>query len=137
MGIDRTQLVTGRCKHNLLKTSSLGAMFGIVKNVLYLCFRSFPRQVVGDFSINHKSIIMEEVFISYKTDTWHSYASRDLIGASADLQGAIALCRMEAEKEGESFDSDQEYNINNIKQTQGYSGEGEFYIDQINLDELI
>jgi primosomal replication protein N len=58
MGIDRTQLVTGRCKHNLLKTSSLGAMFGIVKNVLYLCFRSFPRQVVEDFSINHKSIIM-------------------------------------------------------------------------------
>jgi hypothetical protein len=60
-----------------------------------------------------------------------------LIGASADLQGAIALCRMKAEKEGESFDSNQEYSINNIKQTQGYSGEGEFYIDQINLDELI
>lgn len=78
-----------------------------------------------------------EIFIVYKTDYWHSYASRDMIGASASKNGAIELCNQRAKKEHAKIDEDQLFNLRNISQTQGYSGEGEFDIDEIALDTLL
>jgi hypothetical protein len=39
---------------------------------------------------------------------------------------AVKMCKAQAKKEGEKLTSDQLYNLNNIHQTQGYSGEGSF-----------
>ena len=80
---------------------------------------------------------MNSVFIAYKTDTWHSYASRDLLGASEDLAGAIALVSQKVKKEGEQLFADDLFNLSNIKQTQNYTGEGEFDIEEVTLNELL
>lgn len=76
------------------------------------------------------------MFIVYKTDTWHSFASRDQIGISETHLGAMNLCLQQAKKENEKLDEDQIFNLSNINQTQGYSGEGEFHIEEIELDTL-
>ena len=77
------------------------------------------------------------MFIVFKTDPWHSHASKDMLGASESIEGAIDLCNQQAHKEGETIDEDQLFNLNNIKQSQGYSGDGEFDIEEIDLDILI
>lgn len=79
---------------------------------------------------------MKEVFIVYKTDPWHSYASRDLLGVGTSKNHAIKLCKEQASKEGERISSDQLFNLNNINQTQGYSGEGEFVIEPVTVNTL-
>ncbi len=69
---------------------------------------------------------MKTIFIIYKTDSHHSYASRDTIGLAETKERAISICKEQAKKEGERLSKDQLFNLNNISQTQGYSGEGEF-----------
>jgi len=77
------------------------------------------------------------MYLVYKTDTQHSYASRDIIALASNCVNAVLLCREQAEKEGEKIDTDQMYNLQNLKQTQGYSGEGEFQYEHIELDILL
>ena len=79
---------------------------------------------------------MKTVFCVYKTDSWHSYASRDLIGIATSKEKAISLCHKQARKEHTRISSEQVYNLNNINQTQGYSGNGEFDIEENELDKL-
>ena len=84
------------------------------------------------------------VIILYKTDNWHSYGSRDMIAICTGemkpvelvVNEAVQLVKEQAEKEGETISSDDEYNLRNIKQTQGYKGEGEFDYEIYNQDEL-
>ena len=76
------------------------------------------------------------MFLIYKTDNWHSFASRDLIAVSYSFEDAISLCKEQADKESETIDNDQLFNLNNIKQTQGYKGEGEFDIDEVQVNTL-
>ena len=76
------------------------------------------------------------MFLIDKTDAWHSYASRDLIAVAYSLEDAINLCKEQADKESETIDNDQIFNLNNIKQTQGYKGEGEFDIDEVQVNTL-
>lgn len=76
-------------------------------------------------------------FLLYKTDSRHSYASRDLIGVATSKEKVIALCKQQAKKEGEKFDSDQLFNLNNISQTQGYSGHGEFHFEEVKTNILL
>jgi hypothetical protein len=86
---------------------------------------------------------MKQVYIIYKTDTHHSYNSRDIIGISFDEHEEIAkitaieICQGQAEKEGEEINMEQLFNLNNIKQTQGYSGEGEFQYESIAINKLL
>lgn len=80
---------------------------------------------------------MTSVFIVYKTDSWHSYASRDLLGASEDLAGAIALVKKQVKKENQKLSDDDKHNLAHIKQTQGYDGEGEFDIEEVTLNKLL
>jgi len=80
---------------------------------------------------------MKKVFAVYKTDNHHSHGSKDLIGTASEWGYAQVLCDEQARKEGESFDGDQQWNLANLKQTQGYRGEGEFVIEEIELNVLI
>ena len=78
----------------------------------------------------------KEIYLVYKTDNWHSYASQDLIGIATTEDIAIALCKKQATKEHTRIDKDQLFNLGNIKQTQGYSGDGEFVIQIAETDTL-
>ena len=78
------------------------------------------------------------IFLVYKTDAWHSYASRDLIGVGTNLNNAIKLCKKQAKKDNVKIDSDQLFNLNNLKQTQGLNDcEFEFVIESIEKNVLI
>lgn len=74
---------------------------------------------------------MDEVYLVYKTDNHHSYASRDIIGVCTDWTMALDVVGQQVRKEGEEIDDDQLFNLQTLKQTQGYSGEGEFHIEHI------
>ena len=71
------------------------------------------------------------VFAVYKTDTWHSYASRDLIGIASDFSFSQLLCQEQAKREGFEIKGDELYNLANLRQTQGYEAVVEF-IEWIN-----
>lgn len=80
---------------------------------------------------------MKEVFIVYKTDNHHTYASMDLLGASGTMPGAIKLVLEQTKKEDEQLSDDDMRNLRNIMQTQGYQGYGEFVIVKLKMDELL
>lgn len=80
---------------------------------------------------------MDAVFLVYKTDSRHSYASRDVIGIATSVGTAIDLCRAQAVKEGETISEEQRWNLKHLSQTQGYSGAGEFQYEGIELDKLL
>lgn len=80
---------------------------------------------------------MKKVFLVYKTDTLHSYASRDIIGIATDEVYAVGICRDQAKKEGEKLDSEDLFMLNNFKQTQGYKGEGEFQFEEVLTNKLL
>ncbi len=80
---------------------------------------------------------MKNIFILYKTDAHHSYASRDTLGLSETKEGIIALVKKQAKKEGEKLNSDQLFNLNNISQTQGYEGSGEFHFESLEINTLL
>ncbi len=77
------------------------------------------------------------MFLVYKTDGNHSYASRDIIGLASDRAYAMLLCKEKAKAEGYEISGDQEWNLGNLEQTQGYSGEGEFQYEKIETDTLL
>lgn len=80
---------------------------------------------------------MKEVFIVYKTDGHHSYASRDVIGIASSAVNAVALCEQQAKKEGDTISDEQSWYLHHIKQTQGYSGEGEFQFEEVKINVLL
>ena len=84
---------------------------------------------------------MKSVLIVYKTDAWHSYASRDLIGIATTLNKAISIIKEQMEKEGHPLKDSQEGEwllelLRTIKQTQGYEGNGEFVIEEVAVNKL-
>ena len=79
---------------------------------------------------------MDNVFAVYKTDAHHSYASRDLIGMATSHENAINLVKRQVMKELSRLDSIQLFNLRTINQTQGYSGDGEFQLEELSLDTL-
>lgn len=78
-----------------------------------------------------------DLILVLKTDAWHSYASEDLIGVCSDRHEVERICKEHAAKNNETIDEDQIWNLACIKQTQGYSGEGEFTTREIEIDTLI
>jgi hypothetical protein len=77
------------------------------------------------------------VYLVYKTDNWHTYDSRNIIGIATSKHEAIELCRTQSEKEGFSISGDDEFNLNNISQTQNYEGGGEFDFEAIEINVLL
>lgn len=80
---------------------------------------------------------MNSVYLVYKTDRQHTYASRDLIGIATTKAISVRICKEQAKKEGESITEEQLFNLNNIKQTQGYSGSGEFQFEELSTNILL
>jgi len=76
------------------------------------------------------------MYAIYKTDDWHSYKSRNLIGVVID-HTPIDLIKIHAADEGETISEDDNYNLINIKQTQNYSGEGEYSFEEIEANIII
>ncbi len=77
------------------------------------------------------------IYLVYKTDTHHSYASRDTIGVADHKIHAIHICQLQAKRDHEEISDDQLHNLANLKQTQGYSGEGEFQFEGVQENTLI
>ena len=80
---------------------------------------------------------MKHVFVVYKTDNWHSYASRDVIGIATTQVKAIQICKRRAAKENKRISKEELFNLGAIKQTQGYGGEGEFHFEEITTNRMI
>ncbi len=77
------------------------------------------------------------MYLIYKADNFHSYASRDLIGCTSNPKMVIEICQQEAKKENHKLSKDDLFNLNTYQQTQGYSGEGEFNYEAIETDVLL
>lgn len=75
-------------------------------------------------------------YLVYKTDAWHSYASRDLIGVCTSVESVYDIINQKVKKEGETLSEDDLFNLSNIKQTYGYEGEGEFDYEEVDTDIL-
>jgi len=80
---------------------------------------------------------MKKAFIVYKTDVWHSYASRDLIGVCTTLLQAIKIVKAQAKKEGEKLSKYTLQFLSEKLQTQDYEGKGEFDIEEIEVNTLL
>jgi len=78
-----------------------------------------------------------KVFIVYKTDSWHSFASRDLIGIATSKDEYINICQAQAKKENKIITTDDIFNLSNIMQTQGCLLEGELYVEEVSTNMLL
>lgn len=77
------------------------------------------------------------MYLVYKTDSHHSYASRDIIGVCTTPSNCVKICKQQADREGETIDKEQLFNLENLKQTQGYAGEGEFQFEEFKINILL
>lgn len=80
---------------------------------------------------------MDKVYLVYKTDAHHSYASRDIIGIATTKGTACVLCHQQAKKEGGVINKTESWNLEHLSQTQGYSGEGEFQYEEVRTNVLL
>lgn len=77
------------------------------------------------------------MILVYKTDCHHSYASRDIIAICSSKRIAMMLIKRKVKLEGEKLSEYDLRHLNNINQTQGYEGEGEFDMEEIDKNVLI
>jgi len=75
--------------------------------------------------------------ILYKTDKYHTNTSRELLGVFDNLNDLAYAIETKASQEDCLISSDDWTNLQKINQTQGYDGEGEFFIELISLNELV
>ena len=80
---------------------------------------------------------MSQIFVVYKTDSWHSYASRDIISICTTQSHVMRIIREKVKKESAKLDKDQVFNLQHYKQTQGYTGEGEFQYEEFDKNTLV
>lgn len=76
------------------------------------------------------------MYIIFKTDDWHSQASEDLIALAENKEIAIDLIRDHAKKENEVLNTNDIFHLNELNQTQGYKGEGEYSMKNEDLNIL-
>jgi hypothetical protein len=76
------------------------------------------------------------IYLIYKTDIHHSYDSRELMGIAID-RNPVYMIGEQVQKEGKKLSEDDVYNLTHIRQTQGYSGEGEFQYEEFETDILL
>ena len=78
-----------------------------------------------------------KITIIYKTDNQHSFKSRDVIGVSRNIDELTSLICQQVNKEGGSLYLEQWELLANTNQTQGYKGDGEFVVEEIEIGTLI
>lgn len=77
------------------------------------------------------------MYLVYKSDKQHSYASLDLIAVCSNKDQARDMIVWKAQKEGETLTEDDNHCLENYKQTQGYKGKGEFLYQEIPVNVLL
>ena len=78
---------------------------------------------------------MTTVTILYRSDAWHN--NKEMLGVFTTKGNAINAAQQLALDEDEDLSIDDIYNLNNINQTQGYSGFGEFVVEEIEINKII
>jgi hypothetical protein len=77
---------------------------------------------------------MKTVTILYATDSRHN--NKELLGVFTTKGNAIKAAEEKAAQEDEKLSDDDLYNLERINQTQGYSGFGEFMLEEVELNKL-
>jgi hypothetical protein len=79
------------------------------------------------------------IYVCNTCDVHHSYSSFQPFYYATSLDGAISAIKEWAKAKGEPLNDDDDFNLAEIRQTQGYEGEcaGEFYIEEIELNVFI
>lgn len=78
-----------------------------------------------------------DVFITYRTDDWHSIASREMIGIYSTKRKAIQAIKKDAKMQDEELEDDDIYMLNNYNQTQSRNAGNEYEIEQITLNNRL
>lgn len=76
------------------------------------------------------------MILVYITDNKHSYNSFNLIAVATNKANAIQLICNQVNNENEKLTDNDHFNLENINQTQGYKGEGEFLLQEIETNTL-
>lgn len=79
---------------------------------------------------------MKKVFIVILCDNWHSQASQQIASVCDSLEIAIKHIKTLAKEENCKISKDDLYNLQHIKQTQGYEGTGEFLIKEMEINKI-
>lgn len=77
---------------------------------------------------------MKQVFIVSRTDDWHSNSS--VLGVATSKKKAIKLIKLQAKKEGIKLTEDNKLGLKNSGQTFSSSFDGEFNIEEVDLNKL-
>lgn len=77
------------------------------------------------------------MWLIYKTDDWHSYASRQIVGIATTHRQMTRLVRAQAKKEGHKLSEDTMEFLLNKHQTQDYEGPGEFVVELVGKNMLL
>lgn len=77
-----------------------------------------------------------EVYLVYKTDVWHTYGSMELIAVCTSQENVIKIVKQAAQLKGKKINQEQLELLSRIKQTQGYSGDTEFVVEEYFTDTL-
>jgi hypothetical protein len=77
---------------------------------------------------------MKKVTVLYTCDLHHN--NKELIGVFTTKGNAIKATHEKASQEDEFISEDDLYNLERINQTQGYTGFGEFIIEELELNKL-
>ena len=74
------------------------------------------------------------VIIIEKTDNWHSYNNREILGVAESKAAALLFIRRYLKVNNfDKLSEDDEYNLLNISQTQNYTENFEFNLMEIKL----
>lgn len=79
----------------------------------------------------------QAVFLVYKTDSWHTYKSRELIGVCTSDEQVMRIIIERIEKEFGEWDTEFIEHLKTMRQSQCYIGEGEFQYEPVELNVLI
>lgn len=77
------------------------------------------------------------VYVVYKTDEWHSYDSRNIIGIATSPMQAKILVLEQAEKENVKISRGEIEFLEETMQTQNYAGQGQFQFEEIETNKLL
>ena len=78
-----------------------------------------------------------DVFITYRTDDWHSIASREMIGIYSTKRKAMQAIKKDAKMQDEELEDDDICMLNNYNQTQSRNAGNEYEIEQITLNNRL
>lgn len=80
---------------------------------------------------------MENLYVVFKCDNHHSWTSLDLLGVAGTQTQMLSLVREQTHREERTLSRECVDELKRMRQTQSYSGDGQFLIQEATLNELI